>query len=260
MKRNRFFWGVGIMLAVLLIVTTITFAGTKRSPSKDATGDGTTMYNQFVEIQSSADLGGGACTPVYVGYIAWDLTSETRTWQSATLTLYAYDNAGPGNYTFTVYPANNDSWPEGGGSDPGYDSNTVLATVTADVSGASSASMKPIEFVSNELGDYFLGKKGGQASVAVVMTDGCGSLSGDVKIEDREGGGGSAPTSTNEPDLIFYTGQVVNGTPTAVGMKSFQAENNTPSSPNWSLIAGLFALVAVVVVGIGYGVRRSKQS
>ena len=255
MERKRLLLGVGIMLAVLLVVTTITFAGSKRSPSKDATGDGTNLYNELLEIQSSAELGGSGCKPVYVGYIAWDLTSENRTWQSATLTLYAYDNAGPGNYTFTVYPANNDTWPEGGtGADPGYDENTVLATVTADVSGASSSDMKSITFASNELGDYFLNKKGGQASVAVVMTDGCGSLSGDVKIEDREGHGGSAPTSANEPDLIFYTGQLVNGTPSPVEVKSFHAENNsTPSTPTWPIIVGLFA---VVVVGIGYGVRR----
>jgi hypothetical protein len=92
------------------------------------------------------------------------------------------------------------------------------------------------------------------------MTDGCGDINGSVWFEDADGTGETAPQSANEPDLIFYTGQVVNGTPTAVEMKSFQAENNNLSTPNWPLIAGLFALVAVVVVGVGYGVRRSKQS
>ena len=262
MKRSRIFFSIGVVILITIFATTAIFAGTYRSPSKDATGDGTTMYNQLIEVQSSGSVGGGTCSPVYVGYIAWDLTSETATWQSASLNLFAYSATGGGpSYTFTLYPANNDTWSEGGGSDPGYDSNTVLATATADLSGASSSNMLPIAFASDELGSYFLNKKGGQASIAVVMTDGCGQVSGDVKIEDREGSGGSAPTSANEPDLVFYTGPVVNGSPTAVEVSAFKAESNSQSPyTNWPLIAGLFALAAVVVIGIGYGVRRSKQS
>ncbi len=255
MKRSRFFFGLVVIIAMVLVSATVIFAGSYRSPDKDTTCDGSNCSNGFgVYVQASGDPGGGSCQPTWVGYIGWDLSSEANTWQSASLKLTAYNVVGGAPpFTFKVYPANNDTWTEDG-ADPGYDVNNELATATDDLTD------NVVEFASDALGAYFLNKKGGEATIAVVMTDGCGTQSGTAQFEDREGSGGSAPTSGNEPDLTFWTGTVQNGTPTAVGMKSFQAENNTPSSPNWPLIAGLFALVAVVVVGIGYGVRRSKQS
>jgi len=250
------------------LFATVIFAGTYRSPNKDTTCGNTTndsnCYNgSGIYVETSGNIDTGACdAPQYVGYIGWDLTNDaSKTWQSASLKLYAYDTAGGGpEYTFTLYPANSDGWSETG-TNPGFDNTTELATATADLSSASKANMVPIEFASDALGQYFLDKRSNpEATLAVVMTGGC-SLNASVWFEDVDGTGGTAPQSANEPDLIFYTGQVVNGTPTAVDVKSFEAENNTSSStPNWPLIAGLFALAAVVVVGVGYGVRRSKQS
>ncbi len=254
MKRN-FIIGLIVVSAFFLLAGTAIFAGTYRDVTKDTTCDGTNCFDNFgVYVQSSGGPGGSGCITKYTGYIGWDLTNETRTWQSAELVLTPYKVTG-GDYPFTfkLYPANNDAWTESG-ADPGFDDTTELASAVFNDGDTK------VTFVSDALGAHFLGKKGGPASVAVVMTAGCGTVSGTVEFEDMEGTGGSAPQSANEPDLTFWTGTVQNGTPTAVGMKSFQVENNTPSSPNWSLIAGLFALVAVVVVGIGYGVRRSKQS
>ena len=245
-----------VMLAIVMLTATVIFAGTYRNVTKDTTCDPIQdiCYDNYgVYIQASTDMASG-CKPAYIGYIGWDLTGETRTWQSASLKLTHYKTTGgTPPFTLKVYPANNDTWTEDG-SNPGYDDTQELAT--ADYNGTDTT----LTFASDALGSYFLNKKGGEASIAIVMTDGCGSGSGTVEFEDMEGSGGTAPQSANEADLIFYTGQVVNGTPTAVEMKSFQAENNNPSTPNWPLIAGLFALVAVVVVGVGYSVRRSKQS
>ncbi len=254
-----------IAIVVALLFVTAIFAGTYRSPNKDTTcGDtptDTQCYNgSGIYIETSGNIDTGACdNPEYIGYIGWDLTNETRTWIGGSLKLYAYDTAGGGpTYEFTLYPANTDNWTETG-TNPGFDSSTVLATASADLSSASTTNMVPIEFASDELGSYFLNKKGGEATLAVVMTGGC-SLNASVWFEDTDGTGGSAPASANEPDLIFWTGHVVNGTPTAVEMKTIQAETNTSSDSNWPMIAGLFALGAAVLVGLGYGLRRSKQS
>ncbi len=197
----------------------------------------------------------GGCTPSYVAYIGWDLTPDaSKTWQSASLTLTHYrTTGGQSPFTLKIYPANNDTWTESG-SDPGYNDGQELAS--ASYNGTDTT----LTFASDALGAYFLNKKGGPASIAVVMTSGCG-VTGTLEFEDMEGTGGTAPQSAHEADLVFYTGQVVNGTPTAVEMQSFQVENdNSTSFSNWPLIAGLFALAAMAVVGIGYGVRRSKQS
>jgi len=249
MKRSRFLFGlmVAVAVAVVAISATAVFAGTYRSPSKDAACDGSNCYDNFgLEVQSSGSPGGGPCSVVYYSYIGWDLTSETGTWQSASLKLTAYDiTGGEAPFTFKLYPVNNDTWTEGG-ADPGYDESTELASVTDDLTD------NEIEFkddASNTLGTYFLNKKGSVASVALVMTDGCGTISGDVKFEDIEGTGGSAPQSANEADLIFWTGSGA----TAVSLSSLNANGATP---NWPLYAGLAALAALVLVAAGFGIRR----
>lgn len=247
MKRSRFLSALIVVAAIVAITATVVFAGTYRSPSKDTACDKSNCFdNVGLEVQASGSPGGGACSVVYYSYIGWDLTSENRTWQSASLKLTAYDiTGGQAPFTFKLYPVNNDTWTEDG-PDPGYDSNTELASVTDDLTDNT------IEFKddsSNKLGTYFLNKRGGVASVALVMTDGCGTISGDVKFEDIEGTGGSAPNSANEADLIFYTGSGA----TAVTFHAAQANNTTP---NWPLYAGLAALAALVLAAVAFGVRR----
>ena len=247
MRRLMSSTTIAIFVAILLVASV--FAGTYRAPDKDTTcAVGGSCYDNYgVYLEGSGSPAGG-CTSKYVGYIGWDLSSETRTWQSAVLKLWAYNTSGGGpTYTFTLYPANSDNWTVDG-ADPGYDSATVLATASADLSSASSNNMVEVVFTSDDLGDYFLNKKGQEATLAVVMTDGCGSVSGSVWFEDANGTGGTAPQSGNEPDLIFYTG----GDATAVSVSSVNAN----SGPDWPMIAGLVALALAAVAGIGYGVRR----
>jgi len=250
-----------IAVVIALLFVSAILAGTYRSPNKDTTcgvtADDSNCYNKSgIYVETSGNPDSGACdAPRYVGYIGWDLSSESGTWEGASLKLFAYDTSGGGpTYEFSLYPANNDSWTETG-TNPGYDNTTLLAKASADLSSASKTNMVPIEFVSNELGTYFLNKKGGEATIAVVMTGGC-SLNASVWFEDADGTGGSAPTSANEPDLVFWSGDVVNGTPTAVEVTSFKAETNSDGSTNWPMLAGLFALAAVVIAGVGYSVRR----
>ena len=268
--RRRLFTSSAIAIGIALIFVTLIFADTYyRHPNKDTmcNVDSGQCYDGLgIYVKRRGNT--SSCTSnYYVGYIGWDLAPDaSKTWDSATLELFAYkrlggseDNNGHVNFEFTVYPANIDNWTENG-TNPGFDETNPLAVVSADLTNASASNMVSVKFASDDLGTYFLNKKGHEATVAIVMTDGCG-LGADVWFEDTNGTGGSAPTSANEPNLTFYTGPIVNGTPSAVAMKSIQTENNTtPFSPNWPVIAGLFALAAVVVVGIGYSVRRFKQS
>ena len=75
-------------------------------------------------------------------------------------------------------------------------------------------------------------------------------------FEDREGHGGSAPQSANEADLIFWTGPVVSGTPTAVDVPPFSADNTQPV--NYGLYAGLAALAVLALGAVGYGYSRTR--
>jgi len=256
MSRKRLLSLVIPIMVVLLSATTI-WAGTYRTPDKDTACDvgGTCWNDSGIYLDTSGQISGGcSTTPNWVGYVDWDLTSENRTWNSASLKLTAYRySGGTQPYTFKLYAVSDTSWTESNSqTDPGYDANTVLGTATVDLTATNGV----VEFKddnNNTLGTYFSSKKGGQASIAVALTGGCGSAgSVIVQFEDREGHGGSAPTSANEPDLVFWTGSGA----TAVSLSSVGAETGV----NWLLIAGLFALAAMAVVGIGYGVRRSKQS
>ena len=235
-----------IVIIVMLTLTATVFAGTYRAVTKDTTcAPGGSCYDNYgVYLQASNNLA-GSCVPTYVGYIGWDLTSESRTWQSASLKLRHYKTTGGENpFTFKIYPANNDTWTEDG-TDPGYDDTQELAT--ADYNDPNTT----LTFSSDALGTYFLNKKGGLASIAVVMTDGCGPVSGTVEFEDMEGSGHTlAPTSANEPDLIFWTGSGA----TAVTLHSMDSQ-----TINWPLYVGLVALFALVVAGVGFGVRRSNS-
>ena len=250
MKRHLLTSSVIAMIIAVAFVTTI-FAGQYRNVTKDTACEygGTCWNDSGIYISTSAEMGGSDCksTPSWVGYFDWDLSSETRTWQSASLKLTAYQHSG-GNppYTFTLYGVSDTSWTESNSqADPGFDSGTVLATATDDLSD------NEVEFKddgNNTMGTYFTNKKGGHAAVAVAITGGCGSVGGPtVTFEDHEGHGGSAPQSGNEADLIFWTGSGA----TVVTLHSMSSQTF-----NWPLYAGLAALAALVLAALGFGVRR----
>ena len=253
MKRSFSSFGLAVFLFAILVLTTTVWAGTFRSPNKDIACDvGGTCWNDSGIYLSTSASGTGGCkdTPDWIGYINWDLTGNTSdAWKSAALTLTVHSTSGGTQpFTFTLYGVNDTSWNETNNSpDPGYDALTVLGTATADVSATDS----PIVFEddeTNKMGTYFLGKKGGQASIAVALTGGCASVGSiTATIEDHEGHGGSAPESGNEADLVFWTGTGV----TAVSLASSQAKTT-----NWPVMAGLAALLVLVVAGLGFGVRR----
>ena len=258
MKR-KFFISFAVAFSALFIVVGILFAGTYRSPSKDTScyvNYGNQCYDNYGIQAEASDNGTGQCVPTVVGYVGWDLSSESRSWSSAALTLTAYSvTGGTPPFTFALFSPSDHDWTEDGVA-PGYVGSAIVTTTVSSLSAGES-----VVFTSDDLGSHFSALKGHNASLAVVLTDGCGSHSANIAFEDLEGSGGlHAPTSVKEADLVFWTGAVDPNTndPTAVDVASVKANTDSPSS-NWPVIVGLVALFALVVAGVGFGVRRSNS-
>lgn len=238
--------GGAVFLIVALLLTTVAWAGTYRSPDRDATClvAGNCVDEQGIYISSQSE--GDACAPEWLGVISWDLRAASGEWQSASLRLSAYEHSNNGPYTFTIYPATTESWQENGIS-PDYDSDTALASTTDDLAD------NELTFASDDLGVYFRNKIGGDATIVIAMTGGCDAGKAFARFQDREG---SSARAISEPDLIFWTGHVVNGTPTsatAIQIASFETAD--AGGVNW-LALGIAALLGLI--GVGYGIRRLR--
>ena len=245
--NRRFSGGLVVFLIVTIVLTAAVWAGTYRAPDRDATciAGGDCVNGQGIYV--SAQPKGDACTPEWLGVISWDLSNTEGEWQSASLELIAYEHGDGGPYTFAIYPATTEDWQENG-SAPGYDSSTVLARTTDDLSD------NRVGFASDDLGVYFRDKIGGTATIVVALTDGCTGSDAFVRFEDREN---SSSRAISEPDLLFWTGHVVNGTPTSAtaieisGMSTREASGGT----GWLILAGG---VLLVLAGAGFGIRRLR--
>ncbi len=246
MKR-RISGGLVVFFFVALLLSTAAWAGTYRAPDRDATcrAGGKCVNEQGIYV--SAQAKGDACAPEWLGVISWDLTNTEGEWQSASLELTAYEHSDGGPYTFALYPATTEDWQENGPA-PGYDSGRVLAQTTDDLSD------NRVGFASDDLGVYFRDKIGGTATLAVVLTDGCNGSDAFVRFEDREH---SSARALGEPDLLFWTGHVVNGTPTsatAIEISAFSSRDSAGGA-GWLWMA---AAVLLALGGAGFGIRRLR--
>jgi hypothetical protein len=138
MKRRNSLFAIGIAVIIIALFATSIFAGTYRNVDKDTACDvgGDCWNDSGLYLDTSASTNGCVDPPNWVGYINWDLTSETRTWQSASLKLTSFNTVGGAPpYTFSLYPVADTTWTEAntGQANPGYDASTVLATATDDL-------------------------------------------------------------------------------------------------------------------------------
>ncbi len=228
--------GLVALLSVLLVLSGIVVAGTKRSPTLDTTcANGSCTSSAELVVSTNKGLG-LTCTVVdAISYIKWDLTANAGdTIAHAQLTLTSSPTDGiytsdSGTYTFALVEPNNHTW-TAGGSDPGYGNVLATSAATAITPGGGES----VGFQSDALGAYFNSLKGGTASVGVIMTDGCESF-GSIALFEDDG-------STNEPDLIFYTGPGA----TAITLASLTAAS-APAAP-LALFAGVIGLAALALV------------
>ena len=252
MKQKKL-TSVLVILVLLLTLTSIAFAQNVRSVNAD------TYWN--INADSGTVNGGGnnivaegtgsGCTITRAGLLQWDVSDvdDTATVGNATITLHQINfNTGSTASSKLALFGTDDTWDDstaqsGLPQPPDFNSTTPLAEATgpfdvnSDVVFTATGTSDPlIQYIQNQVtGDN-------KVSFYVEITAGCPL-------------GGSALVAWNSKEAGTSTMEL--STPTSVGLATFSAGD---PSVNWSLIAGLFALVAVVVVGIGYGVRRSKQS
>jgi hypothetical protein len=188
---------------------------------------------------------GGNCTTTRQIFMEWDLSSITDPSKinSASLTLTVQTFVGSGsNYEVELFESNDAAdlnaitW------------NTKPATGNSIEKQPTSASEdSTVVFSSSALVDYLKNEAAGDGKATfMIQLSPLGSCSGaNTQVfysnEDSDG---------RVPDL-----QILDAN--AVTLSSFSANDG---QPNWPLIAGLLALVAVAVAGATYVLRRSKQS
>ena len=254
MKRKTSLSIISALILVLLLIT-IVAAQNVRSVNADTTwdtnADSTKVKGSDANIvaEGSSD----SCTLTRAGLLKWDVSDidDSATVGNATITLHQINfNVGSTASTKLGLFEAPDDWNETTAqgdlpTPPNHATTTALAEATGpfDVNGdavfqVSGTSDPLIQYIQSQItGDNTV-------SLWVEVTAGCPSGVGTALVawNSRESG-----TSTMELS-----------TPTSVTLSTFSA--GVSNTVNWTLIAGLFALVAVVVVGVGYGVRRAKQS
>lgn len=253
MKRKASFILVVALVLTLFLITIVAAQNVRNvnaDTTWDANADSTAVKGSDTNVV--AEGSSSSCAVTRAGLLQWDVSdiADTDTVGNVTITLHQINfNVGSIDTTKLGLFEAPDNWNEttnqgGLPTPPDHAAVTPLAEVTGpfNVNGdavfqASGTNDPLIQYIQNQItGDNVV-------SFWVEVTDGCPTGVGTALVawNSREAG-----TSTMELS-----------TPTSVGLATFSAN---VSSVNWPLIAGLFALVAVVVVGIGYGVRRSKQS
>jgi len=242
-----------VLVALLILAVVVSFTAEAANPRPvtedtywdklaDAAAVNGGSFNVFAEGSESA------CNLSKVGLLKWDVSdiSDSTTVGSVTIRLENLKSITGTDDTsvISLYEAP-DLWDEStsqGQLPNPPDHNNTTATVLATATGpftlggnvvfqGSGSSDPLVQYVQDQItGDNLV-------SFWVEITDGCpGGGTGRIVWSSREDG----------------TAYMELSTPTAIAISDFSANG----SVNWSLIAGLVALAAVVILGVGYGVRR----
>ncbi len=255
MKRKTLI-ATSIVFVLLLAVVSIAIAQNVRTVNQDTYwkfNDPTDQVNggaANIQVEGSE----AACGVTRAGLLKWDVSDipDGSTVGNATITLHGVTfNVGADGATLGLFEAP-DNWDEstaqGSLPSPPDPPSTAAPLATVDGPFPASSSGGDITFTASGTNDPLI-------QYIQTQVDGDNLVSFWVEFTTNCPGGGTALLAWNSRES--GTSYMELSTPTSVGLATFSAGD---PSVNWSLIAGLFALVAVVVVGIGYGVRRSKQS
>jgi len=242
--------------SLLLVLLLVTVAAAQTSNPREVT------YDTFWDINADATAVNGAasivdaqgsesaCTLTRAGLLQWDVSdiSTSATIGQVKVTLHTIrSSTGTVDSTKLALFGAPDNWDEsttqGNLPTPPPITDTPLAEVTGpytvggdvvfDVTGTSEALVQYVQDqVSNDQ----------KISLWVEITSDCPT-----------GGVARVAWNSRESGTSFIELYDTN----AVTLSTFSANDG---QPNWPLIAGLLALVAVAVAGATYVLRRSKQS
>jgi len=246
-----------VILVLLMAVVSIAIAQNVRTVNADTYwrfSDPSTQVNGSATTVQ-AEGGETACNVTRAGLLKWDVSdiADTATVGNATIVLHGVtNNVNADGATLGLFEAP-DNWDETTtqGNLPGPPDPPSTATPLATVTGPFPASSSGGNIIfsasgtSDPLIQYIQSQVAGDNTVSFW-----------VEFVSDCPGGGTALLAWNSREAGTSTMEL--STPTSVTLSTFSASDS--NTVNWTLILGLFALAAVVVVGVGYGVRRSKQS
>ena len=212
----------------------------------------------YIEASSSDNFASNppGCDSNHVIYLRWNLdqvngAASVNGTNQTNLTLNLNSTFGIGTTDrLKLYKVNNDNWTE---TTITGDNAPALGDLIEDI--AAPTSPGTVVFSNAALADWinenssYVGSgdttAGNDIVSFAIRIEGCTSTSIE-RFDSKE------TTTGVPPALNIYD-------PNAVSVSHFGAQN-AGNPLNWPMIAGLFALAAVVVAGVGYGVRRFKQS
>jgi hypothetical protein len=243
--------------SLLLVLLLVTVAAAQTSNPREVT------YDTFWDINADATAVNGAasivdaqgsesaCTLTRAGLLQWDVSdiSTSATIGQVKVTLHTIrSSTGTVDSTKLALFGAPDNWDDtttqGALPTPPASSTTPLATINGPFTNGVDIVFQ-VTGSSDPLIQYFQSQATGDniASIWVEFTEGCpGGGTALVAWDSKEAGN---PATLDLSDT------------NAVTLSTFSANDG---QPNWPLIAGLLALVAVVVAGTTYVLRRSKQS
>ena len=195
------------------------------------------------------------CDTSQVIYLRWDLdqvkgVASTSGSNKTNLTLNAITTFQIGSgERLKLYKVTDDSWTE---SSITGNNAPSLGDLIEDIAAPTSPGLVVFSNVAladwiNENSSYVGGgdvTAGNDIVSFAIQIEGCTNTA-IVRFDSKEA------TSGTSPALNIFD-------PNSVTLSTFSA--NDSNQVNWPLIAGLIALGAAALVGLGYGVRRSKQS
>ncbi len=255
MRRNLLFiLSAGVILLVL--AGTVYAAATNPEDSYvEAIGNQTATHGSetYLEADASYNITTQACDSNFIVYLKWDLDqvngeASVSGSNKTNLTLNVNLAFQVSSDTLNLYKVTDDSWTEStinGANAP------ALGDLIMQIPAPTSTG--PVVFESAALADWINENSsyvGGGDTISgddtvsfAIQVEGCSDATV-IRFDSKE------TTTGTPPALNIFD-------PTAVSLASFSATE--ANSVNWSLIVGLFALGAAVLVGVGYGMRRSRR-
>ncbi|HID34331.1 MAG TPA: DNRLRE domain-containing protein [Anaerolineae bacterium] len=255
MRRNLLFILFSGVILLLLAGAVYAAATNPEDSYVEVIGNQTAIHGSETDLTASATLNivTNACDSNYIVYLKWDLDqvngeASVSGANKTNLTLNVNLAFQVGSDTLNLYKVADDSWTEStinGANAP------ALGDLIMQISAPTTTG--PVVFESAALADWINENSsytGGGDTISgddtvsfAIQVEGCSDTTL-IQFDSKE------TTSGTPPALNIFD-------PTAVSLASFSATDVNPV--NWSLIVGLFALGAAVLVGVGYGMRRSRR-
>ena len=252
MKTSKISLVLLLVISLLLVSAAIVFAS--GTLSDDAYVDSTgTVKDGDGYLSVSASGGVNGCTPTETTFLKFNLSSisgeVSSNTKTSSLNVESIFSSGANASGYLLLWAATDNWSESTGTKPTPVGSSALVTVTLPVSDGI------VSFSSDDLNDYlnqeskYVGEgdstKGDDVASFIILIGECTKLSNSVFFDEKDG-----DDYGDDPSLSLFD-------PNSFTVSTIYASRDSKVSHfNWPVMAGLTALLVLVVAGLGFGVRR----